>query len=111
MSDATTPEPDAAAPMEAAAQPVLVHGCPAVESLGQVVVHPSREQYVDIIKALADEGYAMCVENVGWNYATPSDQLDAWRASPGHNRNLLDVRVTHAGIAVAGEYVTLIACR
>ncbi len=56
-------------------------------------------------------GYSMCVENVGWNYATPSDQLAAWRASPGHDRNLLDARVTHAGVAVHGNYVTLIACR
>ena len=56
-------------------------------------------------------GYSMCVENVGWNYPTPSDQLKAWRASPGHDRNLLDARVTHAGVGVAGHYITFIACR
>ena len=56
-------------------------------------------------------GYSMCVENVGWNYPTPSDQLGAWRASAGHDRNLLDARVTHAGVGVAGNYITLIACR
>jgi len=56
-------------------------------------------------------GYSMCVENVGWNYLTPKDQFNAWRASPGHDRNLLDARVTHAGIGVTGDYVTLIACR
>jgi uncharacterized protein YkwD len=56
-------------------------------------------------------GYAMCVENVGWNYPTPSAQLDAWRASPGHDHNLRDARVTRAGVGVAGDYVTLIACR
>jgi uncharacterized protein YkwD len=56
-------------------------------------------------------GYAMCVENVGWNYPTPADQMKAWRESPGHDRNLLDARVTHAGVAVAGDYITFIACR
>jgi uncharacterized protein YkwD len=56
-------------------------------------------------------GYAMCVENVGWNYPTPADQMKGWRASPGHDRNLRDSRVTHVGVGVAGDYVTLIACR
>jgi uncharacterized protein YkwD len=37
--------------------------------------------------------------------------LDAWRNSTGHDRNLRDARVTDAGIGVAGDYVTLIACR
>ena len=55
-------------------------------------------------------GRAMCVENVGWNFPTPQDQLDAWRASPGHNANLLDGRVVRFGIGAAGGYVTLIAC-
>ena len=55
--------------------------------------------------------YSMCVENVGWNYATAPQQLEAWQQSPGHDRNLLDARVTHAGVGVAGDYVTLIACR
>ena len=56
-------------------------------------------------------GYAMCVENVGWNYPTPSDQLAGWKSSPGHDRNLLDPRVKHAGVGVAGDYITFIACR
>ena len=56
-------------------------------------------------------GFAMCVENVGWNYPTPSDQLDAWRSSPGHDSNLRDARVTYTGVGVAGDYVTWIACR
>ena len=68
MSDATTPEPDAAAPAEPVDQPVLMHGCPFVESHGQVVIHPSRQQYADVIKALADEGYAMCVDLIGVDY-------------------------------------------
>lgn len=53
---------------------------------------------------------AMCVENVGWNYRSPQGQFDGWRASPGHNRNMLDRRVHRMGIGVVADYVTLIAC-
>ncbi len=58
-----------------------------------------------------DSGHAMCVENVGWNYPTPAQQLAAWEASPGHERNMSDPRVTHMGVGVAANYVTFIACR
>jgi uncharacterized protein YkwD len=55
-------------------------------------------------------GLAMCVENVGWNYRSPEGQFDAWRASPGHNGNMLDPRVERMGIGTFAEYVTMIAC-
>jgi len=68
MSDATTPEPDAAASADAVDEHVLMHDCVVVESLGQVVLHPTREQYVGVIKALADDGYAMCVDLTAVDY-------------------------------------------
>ena len=55
-------------------------------------------------------GFAMCVENVGWNYRSPKGQFDGWRASPGHNRNMLDPRVDRMGIGTVADYVTMIAC-
>lgn len=55
-------------------------------------------------------GWPMCVENVGWNFATPRAQLDAWRHSPGHDRNLRHPKVERMGIGVADGYVTFIAC-
>jgi uncharacterized protein YkwD len=55
-------------------------------------------------------GLAMCVENVGWNYPSPEDQFDGWRASPGHDRNMLDPRVDRMGIGTVADYVTMIAC-
>lgn len=66
MSDTSTPQSDAAAPTTP--EPRRVHGCPATESFGQLVLHPSREQYVDVIKALADDGYAMCVDLTAVDY-------------------------------------------
>lgn len=82
----------------------------------------AREHSVDMAKAgnmshdgfqarFARSGYAMCVENVGWNYPTPEAMIAAWKASPGHDRNLLDARVGHMGIGIASNYVTFIACR
>ena len=38
------------------------YGCPRTASRGQVVVHPTREQYLDTVKALTDDGYVMCVD-------------------------------------------------
>jgi uncharacterized protein YkwD len=55
-------------------------------------------------------GLPMCVENVGWNYRSPESQFDGWRASPGHNRNMLDPRVERMGIGTVAAYVTMIAC-
>jgi len=51
-----------------------------------------------------------CVENVGWNHETPRSLFDAWRKSPGHNRNMLDRKIRRAGIGRSGTYVTLFAC-
>ncbi len=52
----------------------------------------------------------ICVENVGWNFPFPEAQLDGWRASPGHHRNLLEPKITHMGLAVSHAYVTFFAC-
>jgi uncharacterized protein YkwD len=55
-------------------------------------------------------GLAMCVENVGWNYASAQSQFDAWRKSSGHDRNMLDRRVQRVGVGMVDDYVTLMAC-
>jgi uncharacterized protein YkwD len=75
------------------------------------MVRAKRLSHDDFKARFRRSGYGMCVENVGWNYATPAAELKAWQDSPGHDRNMLDARVTHVGIGVAGEYVTFIACR
>jgi uncharacterized protein YkwD len=52
----------------------------------------------------------ICVENVGWNFPFPEAQLEGWRASPGHHRNLLEPKVARMGLSMAGRYVTFFAC-
>jgi NADH-quinone oxidoreductase subunit C len=37
-------------------------GSPRTESRGQAVLHATRDGYVALIKALADDGYTMCVD-------------------------------------------------
>ena len=45
-----------------------MHGCPVSDSRGQVVLHPTRDQYVGVIRALLDEGYEMCVDLTATDY-------------------------------------------
>jgi NADH-quinone oxidoreductase subunit C len=65
MSDTSNTEPAA---VEAVPEPARMHGALVTDSLGQVVLHPTREQYVAVVKALADDGYAMCVDVTGVDY-------------------------------------------
>jgi NADH-quinone oxidoreductase subunit C len=49
--------------------PELVHGVPVTTSAGQRVLHPSREQLVDVVRALRDEdGFAMCLDVTAVDY-------------------------------------------
>lgn len=51
-----------------------------------------------------------CIENVGWNHEAPQSLFNDWRKSAGHNRNMLDRKLTRAGIGKSGPYVTFFAC-
>ena len=52
-------------------QPQL-HGCPVSDSRGQSVVHPTRAQYVALMKKLLDGGYVMCSDLTATDYLTHS---------------------------------------
>jgi NADH-quinone oxidoreductase subunit C len=53
---------------EPTAPTLEIHGCPVTDSHGQEVIHPTREQYLDVAKALADEGYTMALDLCGVDY-------------------------------------------
>jgi NADH-quinone oxidoreductase subunit C len=53
------------APQEA---PPERHGVPVTDSLGQEVLHPSREQYRGVVEALHDEGYLVCIDVTAVDY-------------------------------------------
>jgi NADH-quinone oxidoreductase subunit C len=65
MSDASAALPDEAVP---APEPPTMHGCPVTDSRGQTVLHPTRDQYVGVVRALLDEGYEMCVDLTATDY-------------------------------------------
>lgn len=70
MSDDTASEETA---REESADPAatptpMIHGCPVSDSHAQEVIHPTVEQYLDVVKALDDEGYTMCVDLCGVDY-------------------------------------------
>ena len=57
------------APDETAAEPApTLHGCPLTISHTQKVLHPTREQLLDVVKALVADGYRQCIDSCGVDY-------------------------------------------
>ncbi len=61
-ADEATGAVDAPAPVEA------LHGAPVTRSRGQVVLHPDRGTYLEVVTALRADGYWMCVDLCGVDY-------------------------------------------
>jgi len=55
-------------------EPALIHGSISSLSRGQLVVHPTRADYVDLIGLLYDDGYRMCVDLTGVDYLMHLDR-------------------------------------
>jgi NADH-quinone oxidoreductase subunit C len=56
--------------VEATPEPELLHGCIVTTALGQTVVHATREQYLGLLKALADDGFELCADLAGVDHLT-----------------------------------------
>ena len=50
------------------AEPTEMHGAPLTRSRGQEVLHPSRDTYLDVVTALRDDGFAMCMDLTAVDY-------------------------------------------
>lgn len=46
------------------------HGAPVTRQLGQVVLHPARARYRDLVDELRREGYTVCVDVTATDYLT-----------------------------------------
>jgi NADH-quinone oxidoreductase subunit C len=72
--DADAPDADEAGPDEAAESAPEVprrFGVPVTESRGQAVLHPSRDELVDLVRRLRDdEGFLACVDVTAVDYVT-----------------------------------------
>jgi NADH-quinone oxidoreductase subunit C len=76
------------------AAPAEMYGCPMVDLRGQVVVFPSREEYVGVVKALADDGYTMAIDLCGVDYLDYVDRRLPAGVTPERFEvvlNLLDI--------------------
>ena len=65
MSDTDTPS-QPSAPMR--------HGVPLSDSRGQAVLHPNREQYIKVLRALLDESFTMCSDLTAVDYLLHMDR-------------------------------------
>ena len=50
--------------------PETRHGVPLTRQLGQVVLHPSREGYRDLVEQLRRDGYTVCLDVTAADYLT-----------------------------------------
>jgi NADH-quinone oxidoreductase subunit C len=64
-------EPDG---VPAEEEPALIHGAVSSLSRGQLVVHPEKAVYLDLIGALYDDGYRVCVDLTGVDYLLAADR-------------------------------------
>ncbi len=69
----------------------LRHGVPETQTLGQVVLHPSRDTYRDVVAALRQEGFTMCLDVTGVDYLTHPGRS---RLAPGVTPERFEVVVT-----------------
>lgn len=61
------PEPD----------PELRYGAPVTWMRGQEVLHPSRDQAIEVLAAARDDGYLMCVDLTAVDYLTFGERASA----------------------------------
>lgn len=64
VEDAAPAEAEA----EATPEPELLHGVPVSRSRGQVVLHPSRDEYPELIRRLRNAGYLACIDLCAVDY-------------------------------------------
>ena len=58
-------EPDEVPPEQ---EPALIHGAVSSLSRGELVVHPHRSEYLDMVGLLYDDGYRFCADLTGVDY-------------------------------------------
>jgi NADH-quinone oxidoreductase subunit C len=79
MADDTAPAATEAAVDDAVstpAEPERLHGALVTSSRGQAVVHTDAAGYVELIRALHDDGYLMCVDLTAVDYLTYGVERD-----------------------------------
>ena len=73
MAEEQAPEGVETDDAAAEAMPEL-HGCPLTISLGQRVLHVSREQLLDVVAGFGKDGYVQCIDSCGVDYLGYNDK-------------------------------------
>lgn len=76
-------------------EPPMLHGVLMGESRGQVVLHPTREEYVDVVRRLRDEGYWACLDVIGVDYLGFAAQRDLPRGIEPERFEVVVVLLDH----------------
>jgi len=94
MSDVNTETAGEEATDDAPAEAPRRYGAISAESCGQAVVHPTREEYLGVMKAILDDGYTLCVDLTGVDYLALAGRSLPDGVEPGRFEvvvNLLDM--------------------
>ncbi len=108
MSDIGS-EPEALDEPQVDDEVATIHGCPVVDHRGQEVIHVPRDRYIEVAKALLDDGYSLCVDVTAVDYLQhPNRPLPADVAGERFEVvvNLIDLeqrRRTRLRVQVSGD--------
>jgi NADH-quinone oxidoreductase subunit C len=62
MADADAAPADGDIESTEDAGPEPIHGAPVTVALGETTLHPEREKLAEVVKALREDGYVMCLD-------------------------------------------------
>lgn len=82
-------------PAEALPEPERLHGAPVTWSRGQAVLHPSREDYVALVRELRSSGYWTCLDLCGVDYLGYAAQRDLPPGTTGERFEVVVVLLNH----------------
>ena len=74
----------------------LLHGVPVTRPRGDVVLHPSREEYLDLVRTLEGEGYLMCLDVTAADYLRHPGRHDLPEGVEAERFELVVQLINHA---------------
>jgi NADH-quinone oxidoreductase subunit C len=76
-------------------EPPMLHGVLMGESRGQIVLHPTREEYPELVRRLRDEGYWACLDVIGVDYLGFAAQRDLPRGIEAERFEVVVIVLDH----------------
>jgi NADH-quinone oxidoreductase subunit C len=94
----TATDPDAAVGADEPPEPETRLGVPVTYSRGQQVLHPTRDELVDLVRTLRDdEGYRVCVDVTAVDYIAYDAHRDLPDGETGERFEVVVGLLSHAG--------------